>query len=207
MKELGEVDGAADADGLISENADEIAGEMRLAATAEAAIEKVMSASPQARVVRIITWAAAYECASDDARIALGNQITSFARDAADFIERGDFGALQSVIEGMRHNVISAAAIGPPRAALMPGPDTFRDFGWSSEERRDLQDVLLLGMCGVKKGDHVVQLDAEGVTTAAGVRLSKGQISAACVPASQGTSRPNVEPMPRRGIEQMPRRS
>lgn len=176
------------------ESADERArradSQAALLRAAEAAIARVMDASPQRRCAKVIKWAAEYldASASNEARIAVAAQITGFARDASAFIERGDFGGLEDAIVAFAGAVKSAATIAAPAPALMPplGGETFRHFGWTSEEQHGLQTLLLSPLCGVKKGDRVVSIDAEAATLASGLKFSREQILAANVPASQG---------------------
>ncbi len=149
--------------------------ELQLYNAAGEAIEKVMSASPQKRAKRAIEEAALVECLSDEARIAVANQIVGFARMAADFLERGDFGGLQSSISGLRRAVTSAASIAPPTPPRMPGGDAFHSAGWSTEEQIGLRNILWKGLCGVIKDDRVVSIDADEATLASGTHLSRKQ--------------------------------
>ncbi len=160
-------------------------GELRIVNAAGEAIEAIMNASPQARVKRAIERAALIECASEEGRIDLANQIVGFARRAPEFLERGDYHGLEQICGQFERAVIRAAQTTPPRPALMPAGETFRHFGWSSEDRQCLQTVLLTPMLGAKRGDVVASIDEEGVTFSSGLKLTKGAIVAACRPASQ----------------------
>jgi hypothetical protein len=162
-------------------------GELRIVNAAGEAIEAIMNASPQARVKRAIERAALIACASEEGRIDLANQIVGFARRAPEFLERGDYHGLEQVCGQFERAVIRAAQTRPPQPALMPSGESFRQFGWSSEDRQCLQTVLFYegGMLGAKKGDVVASIDEESATLSSGLVLSKSAIVAACVPASQ----------------------
>ncbi len=178
-----EVNGAARGDDPLKKQQ----SEQQLMAAGKAAVEKIKGASVQDRCVRIVERALALDCASDDARIALANQITGFGRYATDFIERGDFAGVEAAIVRFSRAARDAASIAPPRPPMMPalGGETFFHFGWSSEEQKGLQTILTLPMCGVKLGDHVVDIDEKGVRLASGLSFTRERILAANVPASQ----------------------
>lgn len=177
-----QIDGAADADRLIEQMTE---AELRLGAAADEAIESIMNASPQLRVKRVIETAALTECASDDARIAVANQIVGFARTAVELLERGDFRGLENSLSGFSSRVRSVAQLQPPQPALMPGLATFTQFHWSSADARDLQMVLLLPMLGAKRGDTVTAIDENSVTLSSGLKLTKDAIVRANIPANQ----------------------
>ncbi len=168
-----EVGGASDARTLAE--MEMTPAEMQLYNAAGEAIEKVMSASPQAQAKRAIEAAALVECASDEARIAVANQIVGFARMAADFLDHGDFRGLLSSMSALHHAVTSAASIAPPTPPRMPGSDAFYFAGWSTGERIGLRNILSKGLCGVIKGDRVVSIDADEATLASGTHLSRKQ--------------------------------
>jgi hypothetical protein len=153
-----------------------------------ARIKKVMSATPQGRVARMLKWADAWPCASEEARSEVDNQSDASADEFAELLERGDCAGLERAMSAFRETVIAAAAIVPPRPSLLPSGDTFLHFGWRGEEREALQTVLLYGLLGVKKGDgdYVVSIDEKGATTAKGLRFSREQIFAATRPVGEG---------------------
>ncbi len=174
-----------------SDVAQRTSGEIRLAKAAETAIEKVMSASPQKRAAKIVEWAAAYQCASDEARITVANHIVAFGRDAFEFIERCDFGGLNSLISAFASNVRTYAEIPPAAPPLMMpeiGGDVFRSFGWSMKEQDSLQTVLLTPSLGVKRGDRVVEIDEHGVRLASGLKFTRAQLFAAGNHSKEGDS-------------------
>jgi hypothetical protein len=167
-----ESDGGADAERAGAEMSP---AELQLAGAAKAAIAKILSASPQKRVQKIIEWAVGYECASDEARMAVASQLTAFAHDAADFLERGDFGGLQMAIGDFNTRVKTVAAIAQPAPEIMPAldSDVWRAHGWKPVEVHALREVLCRPLYGVKRGDCVVKIDADGATLASGRRLAR----------------------------------
>src|SRR5579863_1019362 len=120
----------------------------RLAKAAEDAAAKVLNASPQARAARFIKRAAEYPCASEEARIAVANELQSFAHSAAELLNSGHCAGVDALIATADARIRTAADITPPRPALMPNGDAFRHFGWSSEERSGLETLLLFPLCG-----------------------------------------------------------
>jgi len=177
-----EIDGIASGDRALAAMTE---GELRLGAAAEEAIEKVMAASPQARCVKVIEWAAGYldASANDDQRIAVASQIVGFARTAADFLERGDFRGLESSLSAFENRVNSAAQITPAQPMPLPDLATYRHFGWKASEASCLRDVLFVPMLGARRGDTISAIDEESVTLSSGLRLTKSAIIAACQPA------------------------
>jgi len=162
-------------------------GELGIVNAAGEAIEKIMNASPQLRAKGAIERAALIECASEWGRIDLANQIVGFGRRAPEFLERGDDSGLEQILGEFARAVTRAAQTRPPQPALMPAGETFRHFGWSSEDRQCLQTVLFYegGMLGAKKGDRVTSIDEASATLSSGLVLSKSASIAACRPASQ----------------------
>jgi hypothetical protein len=182
-----EIGGAADASRAVAEMTE---AELRLAAAAEAAIEKILDASPQKRAARIVEWAAGYKCASDEARVTVANHLVGFARGAADFLERGDFGGLDSLISAFASSVRRYAEIPaemPPPQMPPIGGDVFYKFGWSAKEQESLQFVLLTPSLGVKRGDRVIEIDEDGVRLASGLHFTRDQIFAGGPHRAEGT--------------------
>jgi hypothetical protein len=184
---LGEIRGAADADALIRDDAArQFDAKQLLAAAVALTTEQVLLATPQKRVADMIEKAAANlgSGASAEQMAYLTNHIKGFARDAAEFLMRGDFGGLEAAISAFWRAARDADKIGPPRPApMMPASEHLqRGLGWSSKEADGLQQILLTGIAGVAKGDRVVKADEEGVTLASGKTLSREQIVRATRP-------------------------
>ncbi len=160
-------------------------GELRIVNAAGEAIEAIMNASPQLRVKRAIERAALIQCASEDGRIDLANQIVGFARRAPEFLERGDYHGLEQICGQFDRAVIRAAQTTPPQPMPLPDLATYRHFGWNSAEAEDLKTVLFTPMLGARRGDTVTAIDGAGATLSSGLVLAKSAIIAACRPASQ----------------------
>jgi len=147
------------------------------AATVRRAVDRVLSSSPEKRVAKIIERAAGVRCETLQGQATLVGRIVSFAAEAAECIERGDFQRLTAAIGSFDRAVRDDAAMAPPRPSLMPSQDAFYFAGWKTEEYTTLQNILRNRLCGVQKRDYCVSIDAKGARLASGKYLSREQIA------------------------------
>jgi hypothetical protein len=91
--------------------------EQRLANAADAAIEQVNAASPKKRIVKMIEWAKGYLGADANAQqlAHVEGYIKRFAFNAIQFLERGDFHSLESLIGPFEWDVRAADKLATPR--------------------------------------------------------------------------------------------
>jgi len=185
---LGEVDGAAGADAaLAAMDPKLLESAQRLAAVVEKATDQVLNATPQKRAADTIVKAGQYlgPGATVEQLNHVANCIASFARDAANFLERGDIHALDGAIVTFWNGVRGADRLAPPKPPLMPhGDNVFA--GWSTAEESGLRNILRKGLCGVTVGDRAVAIDADGADLASGKRVSKKAALDACAPPASG---------------------
>jgi hypothetical protein len=184
---LGEIRGAADANALLANidagAATAAAADPLLAAARQRhrvigrkAWEQVLAATPQKRAADMIEKATKY--LGPDANAAqldhVANHIQGFARDAADFLTRGDNHGLERAIVAFWSGVRDADKLATPKPPLMPFGDNVI-AGWSSAEEIGLRNILLKGLCGVTIGDRCISIDSNGATLASGARISRKQ--------------------------------
>jgi hypothetical protein len=135
---VGEVDGAAGADAALAAiDPKVLESATRLAAVVEQATEQVLSASPQKHVAETIARAGQY--LPPDANAAqlnhVANHIKVFARDAENFLMRGDFHALDGAIVTFWQGVRLADRLASPRPPRPSQPTVvprFRTFATGS---------------------------------------------------------------------------
>jgi hypothetical protein len=146
----------------------------------------VMNASPQHLIAEQIDKAG--QCvpttASDEELKCVTYRTVHFAREAAELLRRGNYGALPSVIETFWRNLRSDLdKLKPSRLPLFP-PGDMNFYGkWTPQEERALRKVLVESLCGVQPGDRCVSVDLEYATLASGRRLTKAEVLAAVKPA------------------------
>lgn len=179
----GEINGASDVERALADTK-RVEAAQRLNAVAEQATELVLAATMQARAAKMIEWAIAQlkPGAGAEQLNFLSNHIQGFARDAAEFLERGDLGGLNHAITGF-HNVVvmDLPKMEPPKPPLMPpGENIFYYAGWSREEELGLRNILAKG------GDRCTALDRDGATLASGKSVSRAQALEAYIPPAGG---------------------
>ncbi|MGB8685670.1 MAG: hypothetical protein WCD12_22510 [Candidatus Binatus sp.] len=186
---VGEVDGAAGADAALDAmDAELLKSAQQLAAVVEKATEQV-SASPQKRCADLIAKAVEYlKPNSNVAQVRhVASQISAFARQAEDYLMRGDHHALDGAIVTFWNGVRDADKLASPLPPLMPSGDTVFYFaGWSAEETIGLRNILGKGLCGVTMGDRAISIDKQGADLASGKRISKKEALDAYVPPAYG---------------------
>jgi hypothetical protein len=183
---IAEIAGAADADAAL-EDTKRMEAAHRLNAAAQQATELVLDATPNKRVAGMIEKATKYlgPDATAEQLQYVDNRIQGFARDASEFLMRGDYHGLNSAITSFWNGIQDANKIGPPKQRLMPhGDGAF--LSWSSEAQLGLRTILLKGLCGVLVGDRCISADADGATLASGKRVSRAQALEAYIPPAAG---------------------